>query len=217
MVYKRTGYKKKAYRRPVYRKKPTYNKYSFAKRVKNAIINIAAKNYKDYDVNDVTVTDDGGTTFTYPLTNIAQGNGATERVGDSVMVSSINVRGQIRFNSTAEYNALRFIIFRDNQTVADTTPSITQVLDQANPNGLMNMANVGRFTILYDRTFNVSAVKNPQINFKCYIPLRLKVRYNGTAGTDIQKNGLWMMATSHDDVHGPECDFYARTHYVDMA
>jgi len=99
-------------------------------------------------------------------------------------------------------------IVRDNQQIGDSTPTMSTLLENINdvsaPYSLINSQTAGRFSVLYRRTFVIgdkdsdgdTVIKQGTLKFK---PGSTRIRYNGTTGADIQKNGLYFMFVSDDD------------------
>lgn len=146
------------------------------------------------------------------VTAIPQGDNADDRTGNSIFVKQCKMNLLFRIDpSGTEYNTnVRVMLVRDRQQVADAIPGIGSVLAQTTQYNVLiagpNIGNKGRFTILYDRVFNLSDAK-PSKHVKWTVNMKSHVRFNGTAGTDIQKNGLyWMMVSdsivSNVSVHG---------------
>ncbi len=152
------------------------------------------------------------------FTAIATGDGPNQREGNSIKVVRLYGKGTIRVNSASTSTAsnLRVVIIRDNQQIADTTPTWTDIYALADHNSLLNTATVGRYSVLWDRRYTVSNQNgSPGRAFEFNIPLQQHVRYNSTASTDIQKNGMYMFAISDESVNGVDLSVQARTTYID--
>jgi len=130
------------------------------------------------------------------LTNIAQGDGTNQRTGNSILLSGCSVKLQIALNSAATVSALRILLFHDKQQVADGTPTIGEVLNSVSTMAHLNATNIGRFSILMDKMLMLGTGSNTTKVIQEYFKIQKHVRYNGTAGTDIQKNGLYIMFLS---------------------
>ena len=65
---------------------------------------------------------------------------------------------------------------------------------------ILNRDNMGRFTILLDKQLNLTA-NTSAIMVKEMVPLNFHARYNGTASTDIEKNGVYLMLVSSDNTN----------------
>jgi len=130
------------------------------------------------------------------LTAIAQGDGSNQRTGNSILLSGCSVKLQIALHASATVSALRVILFQDKQQVADGTPAISDVLNSVSTMAHLNANNIGRFNILMDKMVMLGVGSNTTKVIQEYFKIQKHVRYNGTATTDIQKNGLYIMFLS---------------------
>lgn len=141
-----------------------------------------------------TIPDSGGVTH---ISAIAQGDGDGARTGNSIFVRSINWKGQV-FRSTLGNAAqtVRVIVFMDTQQVTDSAPGVTDVLQSATVYSHLNVNALGRFKILTNRLFCLSSTGDLVKPFQINLPMRHHVRYNGSASTDIQRGGLYVLVIS---------------------
>lgn len=156
------------------------------------------------------------------LTALAQGDGDGARTGSTVYVKGLHINGSIVQDSDgATAQSVRIMVVQDTQQVADTVPTPSVWL--SGTGGFLahlNPVNLGRFTVLYDKIINVYAASAGAPNLKTFeisLPLATHVHYNGTAGTDIQKNGLYIGAISSQATAGtgPILAYNARLSYHD--
>lgn len=172
-----------------------------------------------YDTNEAgtTVTTSGA--YVSHLTSIAVGDTDTTRTGNSIFVRAVNVNGRVVYNGTsgAVPTFLRFMIVIDTQQIGDTSPQIGTVIDSATAGYQAHMLNttVGRFKVLYNNIFVTDSVQNTVRSFNINLPMRHHVRYNGTANTDVQRGGIYIMAISSEAVNGPKLIWNARVSYHD--
>lgn len=161
----------------------------------------------------VSVTNSGGT---IAMTTIAQGDGDGARTGNSILVKSLNIKGNLIYNTGASklYQPVRLFIVMDTQQVGDSSPTIGNVLEQVATYGHISASTAGRFKVLYNRVFTLTG-SNAGIPFQINIPLQHHVRYNGTASSDIQKGGLYFMYCSNESTLAPTMDYESRTCYHD--
>ncbi|AXH75818.1 MAG: capsid protein [Cressdnaviricota sp.] len=107
-----------------------------------------------------------------------QGAGSTNRIGNAISLRSLEVVGEI-FAGTAQVTnqCCRMIICWDHQpdSAGIPTPITPQLLINATPDGLFNVNNTDRYTILYDKIFYVSAsAANPNWMKPIHLYLSLK-------------------------------------------
>jgi len=147
-----------------------------------------------------------------PLTAVAAGTGSNERVGDVITVKSIQCYGIISrtADATASDIYFRFCVFVDKEQIADTEPTIATVFESAGEPWVPvpSLATQGRFRMLAMSKLYSTVQFVPDLdsvyggNPGTLVPTQMpyveikwsgdiKVTYNGTADTDIQKNGIY--------------------------
>lgn len=140
------------------------------------------------------------------LTAVPAGDTASERSGRKITLRSLLLRMSAQIDTDNVFgDYVRVILFQDKQQVGDTTPAASDVLQTVNPISPLNGNSGNRFKVLKDYYFplsggaigagdaNVSAngIKTFKFFKKFNNPTMLQ--FNGDAGTDIQKNGLYML------------------------
>ena len=137
----------------------------------------------------------GGTAVITHLNPIAQGDTQSNRTGNSCLMTHLRCRPQYVFSPDT---ILREIYFIDKQQVSDTAPTAAMLLeDGTNPLSFYNKSMPGRFQILSDKTLAVNATKTGSIKLRPYTKkLQKHAIFNGTASTDIQKNGVYRLLLS---------------------
>ena len=118
---------------------------------------------------------------------ISQGDTYQLRNANQIFVKYINIHGYIKHNASSTVGSFsKIFIVQDKQQVSDTDPAISYLLKNATPESHLNAEFVGRFKILATRSILTdpnNLIKKFNINKKVKVP----VRYNGTANTDIQR------------------------------
>lgn len=143
--------------------------------------------YKEYEVNTNPTPDYNGTIAN--LCTPAQGVGFVQRVGDSIKMQTLTLRGKV-IAGAANAETVRIIVFNDKQNVINTGADL---LDNAGTAyavlGAKNEASKYQTQILFDRTFNVAPGYRPIIDFEVVIPINLHTHF--VAGsTTIKDNAL---------------------------
>lgn len=149
------------------------------------------------------------------ITNIAQGDDDNARTGRSVLLKSIFYRISATINASATNTFVRIILLKDNQQVGDSTPSVTSILASASYLSPLNVNSIGRYTVLKDHLFSLDAAKQDTKLIKIYKKLQMHVKYNGTASTDIQKNGIYILFISSEATNTPSLPYNVRLSYHD--
>lgn len=207
-------------RRRATRSKPWYDKkYSTAdlalkafkgvKRIRK-LINVERK------VSDTVSTTAMSTTpVVLSLNQILQGDGPEQREGNSIKPQSLLVSASSHPSASAGSTECRLLIVRDLQQVADTSPALLDVLDSVDIISMRNEANRGRFNILFDSKWSTNNTAMDTKVISTSMPMHGHIRFNGSAITDIQKNGLYVMYFSNHASLVPTMDFKARLYYTD--
>lgn len=163
--------------------------------LKNASIDLAQTN----------ITSSGAITH---LTAISQNTTEVTRIGEDITVTKISIRGALsgQANIDPVTNNVpfyyRFFIVRDKQQVNDTVPAISDIFSSSNPVlALPSVSFADRFQFLW--LSPVVSNQQYQTGTRTLIANHdwfgtIKVGYNGTASTDIQKNGIYFGILTSD-------------------
>lgn len=146
--------------------------------------------------------------------NVPEGIANNHRIGNNIRVIGIDIRALIFRNTGASTTILRCIILRDKQQVADSKDAVTTVLSTANPLSPFSTANAGRYAVLRDRSFILTAADDIKI-WHWKIKLNIVQRYNGSLSTDIQKNGFIILTVSNQTSFPPIIEYVSRMIYTD--
>jgi len=154
------------------------------------------------------------------MTQIAQGAAINQRISENVLVKHVEMHMEISTGtgvalSTNDNPSYRVYIVQDKQQVADTSPAVIDFVDQPSlpVTQLTQVTEQKRFRILYDSgpqmvytgSLGAAAVNLPSSEavMMCKFHLHFKrsylsipVEFNGTATTDIQKNGIYFMIST---------------------
>ena len=215
MAYRRrVRFRRRARRAPWYRRK--YNAVQLASKALRGLSYVKGLVNSEMFHNTIS-----NTTFPnplgaiVPLTNIAIGDSAVTRTGNSLFVRSIVMNMNCSQNASALDNTfIRMILFIDTQQVSDTTPVSGDIFATTGPNALVNLDTAGRYKFLKTWEFALST-QNPAKVIKYYKNIRHHVRYNGSAATDIQKGGLYLALVSSQSTNTPTLAYHARIGYHD--
>ncbi len=149
------------------------------------------------------------------ITFIAQGNTVVTRVGKSVTVKQLNLGFYITKHATPNVTALRILVFIDSQQEIDAKSSVTAVLDTASVLSPLNRFRIKRYKILFDRLYALET-NHESFLVRKSIKLDFAMIFNGAASTDLDKNGLFMLAISDEATNKPTVVMYHRTYFTDM-
>lgn len=150
------------------------------------------------------------------MTAVAQGDTDASRHGNSIYVRALNIKGYVRMNSAATASVYRLSVIIDTQQVGDTSPTYSDIYESADVNSHLNNATVGRYKILKNIVLTLVQGQTDVRYFDINIPMRHHVRYNGTATSDVQKGGIYLVRVSNEGVgYTPSDTYEARLSYHD--
>lgn len=170
----------------------------------------------------VSVTDDGSTAAQLiALTTISQGDTDTTRTGDKIRALTLTVKGNLICADTT--NVVRLLIVCNYN--GGTSSTLQDFLEAGDTTGYQWMSlrshdRVGKYAILWDRTFNLSTAGSKyQACFKKTIKLSKKmseITYS-SGGTSPLMNSLYLIAISDSSaVTHPTMNYYARLRFTDI-
>ena len=136
------------------------------------------------------------------------------RTGNSLLTKGLVCRFNGVANGSATATLLRMLIIQDNQQIADTDPTIATLLESDVMSGLA-IGALGRYKVLMDKTVCLDNVSKKQFTTTKFIRLNHHIRFNGSASTDIQKGGLYLVLLSDEAANTPTCVYNTRLSFYD--
>lgn len=173
-------------------------------------------NVEKHKFDTTFATTVGSTPAVTNLVAIPQGDGEGSRTGNSLLTkyAYITLNMVRSSSSTAVSDTVRVVVVVDKEQSGDTAPPYNGVFESNDPLALINKLNVGRFSILYDKFYNLTA-NTPAIQIKEMVPLNMHVRYNGSASTDIEKSGIYLMWVGSNGTNQVSFNGFVRLAYYD--
>lgn len=147
------------------------------------------------------------------MNGIAQGDGDGQRTGNSIFMRSINTNLFFEKNTSATFTYIRIMFVQDTQQIADTTPTVADVLDSDYASHL-NKNTVGRFKVLMSKIITLNP-NYPSTAKKFNYATRHHIRFNGSASTDVQKGAIYMLLLSSEATNTPTVRYNSRLSYHD--
>lgn len=199
--------------------KSAYNTAKFLK----GLINTEKKKYdRSVGATELTMTG-AGTSNTF--CSISEGTTDGTRNGNSIRCKGVRFMAVIRNASVDPQPAcmVRVIIVLDTQTISDNSvTTIGDLLENTGDSSVitsgLNSATAGRYKILYNRVFYLDNLTKPQHKVVKYIPLDHHIRFNGSLGSDIQKNNVFYFTfcnTPSGVYNNPSIEIDTRTYFYD--
>lgn len=187
-------------------------------RIERALASVAPEiKYCDLDLSTTNSPSANGSSG--HMTAIAAGTAVNTRVGLRVIVKRVELHFYFNYTSsilsvTSETPAYRVYIVQDRQEIQDNSAiTISDFVDNAALpiTQLRNVSSFQRFKVLFDSGPQIvftgvpgTGVPNDvmvspfkvQVHFKSP-PLNIATSFNGTASTDIQSNGIWLLVCNN--------------------
>lgn len=193
-----------------------YRRARVNKRLKEVELKVSGVEYNFLDTSTATAVLAQAPVITQ-LTNMAQGNAAGTRNGDSIVVTAINLNLMVRATGTDRCQ-FRVMIIHDKQTNGAIFTAANVLLSAAarlNIYSPYNLGNKFRFRVLFDKNYNCNFDNESEIILKEYIKCNIKLRYSTNAGdiTDLLSSSLGLMTSGSTAL----CDIehIIRIRYID--
>lgn len=219
---------KKFYRRKRRFHSKKITKASIKKTVKAVIASKNEEKYFDLKFS-LTSTDVYNPSITQ-LSGIAQGVSDSQRVGDSVKPTSLDIRGNIYASvNGALGQTIRIIVFQWRPSLGSYAPSLSAILNNGSttdgyqPFYQLNRDTRSQYKILADRTYMLlgstyASGQQTSLAGK-YVHLKMKLKQPKiqwqAASTTNQMNGLYMVILSDTGVTEMSSNFVSRLMYYD--
>jgi hypothetical protein len=167
----------------------------------------------DISASGTAVSDSGGVVH---LSALVEGDTVSGRTGNSVLAKGLSFRARIVSNSSSSATLCRLMLVCDKQQISDTSPGVTDILDVASPLSHLSTNASGRFDVLFDQVYQFDNLSRRAFYINKYVNInKYHLRYNGTSGTDIQKNGMYLLYVSTENTNTPVLDYRNRFSYHD--
>lgn len=152
--------------------------------------------------------------YIFAVSSITQGDLYDNRQGNSVLVKSLNIQGNVKWDTSATDSALTMWVIIDTQQASDTTPSIADIFNGQGPHSILNAQTVGRYKILLKKHYSQDSSKQ-LVFIDEHMTMNHHVRYNGASHTDIQKGGIYVIFISNQTTYTPTFSVNTRISYYD--
>lgn len=228
-------YRKKTVRK-TYRKKPTVGwydrKYSAMDMARKALKNVhyikgminCEKKYNDQ--SNILMNQSINTSGVIQLiSGIPQGDGDSQRDGNSVLARSLLIRGSLNSNMATgaiQNQVVRMIIFQDKNVSGGVTPTVSDILEAANvgteraPFSPLNVHINGRVKILRDRLLKTIKTQDTGMMIvNEYIKLYTHLKFNGSLGTNVSGGAIYALFVNGNDSWPCEADLLTRIGFYD--
>lgn len=156
-----------------------------------------------------------------PISRIAQGlDYINNRIGDSIKMQHIEVRGRIFKNASATSSVMRVLLIRDLDgygTIPTTGDVLQTVGSSTAPLSPLDFLNRKRFAVLYDELLTLNSTGDSSAVFEVSMPHQGHVLYLGTtaAAASDGKGSLYLVFVSDEATNTPNVSFVSRIVFTD--
>lgn len=182
---------------------------------------ITRKNETHYKITEfAAVKPLNSSVYSAELTDIAQGTGQDQRLGDAIYTRSVLAKVQISANVNGnDYQTVRCVLY--------TPKKADLLLNTAGPGNLTTLSHIdpSLYTVWFDKIISVgkgasSSMPNRKhftLSHKFHNNVRpgMKTQYADNSTTDCQKNSLNFVMVSASTANGPEMHGYVQTYFKD--
>jgi len=216
--------RRKTYRRKTYRRKAAWydRKYSTAQIARAAwratkYIRGLVNSERMYLDSTITLASKANT---YLLNAVPIGDNVANRTGNSILVRSLYMRGFININPSVTVSTrVSLALVQDLQQVSDSIPSELDMFTSNNPEAQLRVGattnTAGRFKIMWRKNYLMIPGQKPTITLDKFWKLYTHCKYNGSSGSDVQKNGLYLVILTSESTNFPTVNITTRLGYHD--
>lgn len=151
------------------------------------------------------------------ISGLNQGTGSESRNGEQIKLQSVQLQGSVVHNAAGDDSQIvRLMLVRYN-AMNGVGPVATDLLSEDNVDGFREMDTSGRYHVLWDQKFVVSA-DSPMLLFDEYIKTSAHIKYIGsTDATADQGAGalFFCNVSTQTTANYPVINWASRIRYVD--
>lgn len=171
----------------------------------------------EYKVHDQTITAAPSLTgvVSFLGSGLVQGDASNTREGNSILIKSIQLRGQV--TTTVPNHCIRYIVFMDTDGTG-TAPAVGDLLANNDTEGMYSVLRYpGRFRVLLDKVYDVSSNGKSRQSFHLHQTMNVHQKWNGSGGavTDARKNALYLLSISSGSATLPSNNLHWRYRFID--
>jgi hypothetical protein len=155
------------------------------------------------------------------VTNVIQGVGISQRVGDSLRAQSFEICWTASMNSLETKNTvLRYLLVKDYENQG-SVPAVVDIIEVAGSSTNIlsppDFINRNRFAIVDDVMVQLDNSGENALVYRKKYPINNHLKYRGTAGTaaDLAEGNLFVLFLSDENGNNPSVKFYSRLVYTD--
>lgn len=161
-----------------------------------------------------SLTPDSTTGSVYCLTALGQGDTESTRSGNTVLFHSLYIKMALTPHASATGTFIRYMLVVDKASDS-ASPVSTDILENVDITGFLKHVNSQRFGVIRDKVYHVSPDGKDTAFIRDYVPLNMKVHYDGTTSSDNFNNGVYIFLLSNEPTNTPTVNLRARKKFYD--
>lgn len=205
-----------------YKKKAKYYARPDLYRLKKEVSMLKARTKEETkyheDISNIGMPTNIGNTIIVQncMNQIAQGTDENQRIGNTIYIKRITVRGIVKANSamTAVCDVVRFIIWVDTKNLG-ANPGTGTLLENTNPYSGINSDSSERFWVLHSELFHVDKVMSTGHEINTSIKCGFQARYTSNAADSFSTNAVYYGFLSDSAANNPQFILEWRVSYTD--
>lgn len=213
MPRSRSSKRRSARRRPITYSQIGSKLVSDVRKLKS-LLNVEVKHF-DVTSSGTLATSSGAATGTL-LSGLAQGDGPSDRDGNSVRLQGLSYRQRSEVHATTPESYTQRLLIVQSSFGENTVPTLSDVIDGGS--SVLDYRNIEQsrgYKVLVDKT-SVINFANPDLRyFEGHIDLNNHLKFDGTAGTDHTYGAIWLWIVDDGPTNHGETAFQSRLRYTD--
>ncbi len=169
------------------------------------------KDAQDSSSNTITIT---------PITLIGQGDSASSREGNKIVLTSLQMKYTFKQSTAAIATRCRVMLVLDKQTngavftageLLQSTSLGTAIVSPLNLDGAF------RFKVLYNKVHTLSSEGSVVQYSEMFKKMNIQARYSGSGGaqSNILSSGLYIVHLSDESSNTPNISYFTRVRFID--
>lgn len=202
------------------RRRPTFGRKFFntADRALKTALHVKKLLNVEYKVTDIVETtqavDSSGVLIS--LNNNAQGNGAQQRSGNSVLNKTLQLKYYCTQHASATNTFVRLVLLLD-KSPNGTVTTINDIFSETRITGHLDIEHMHRYRILSEQLISLNASSHDNVIGKKFHQLKFHTKYEGSDSTEngIEKNQLLLYMISNEATNTPSVHYSTRLRFID--
>lgn len=184
---------------------------STALAVARGVASLINVEFKVHDLNSsLNPSSTGGALL---LTGIVQGDGPSNRDGNSVKTKSLEVKYYLKKHVDATQTSVRLLWVLDTVGTITDVPTATKVLESVDTISMRNLDYKNRFVILKDKVYSLG--DHTMAHGTYYKKFNMETSFTDTTASSYSAGHLWLIYLSNEATNYPDLLIRHRLRFLD--